>query len=142
MENVSTSEKYRKSLLQPPSVNYPLHVNTSILQSLPFPPSVKEELQAMKGEFSTGLIQKSLRRNVSGVRPEEDAGASVWRSTRDFSNPSPESWRSTSPTHLPLSLCNFQEVLFPDVPLWRGNDTQAFKKVHTLLCVPVGICIQ
>jgi len=48
----------KESLLQPPSVCHPLHVNTSILQSLPFPPSVKEELQAMKGEFSTGLIQR------------------------------------------------------------------------------------
>ena len=33
-------------------------MNTSILQSLPFPPSVKDELQAMGEEFSTGLIQR------------------------------------------------------------------------------------
>ena len=40
------------------SLYHPLHVNTSILQSLPFPPSVKEELQAMREEFSTGIIQR------------------------------------------------------------------------------------
>jgi len=40
------------------SLYHPLHVNTSILQSLPFPPSVKDELQAMGEEFSTGLIQR------------------------------------------------------------------------------------
>ena len=47
----------KESLLQQ-SLYHPLHVNTSILQSLPFPPSVKEELQAMKREYSNGLIQR------------------------------------------------------------------------------------
>ena len=40
------------------SLYHTLHVNTSTLQSLPFPPSVKEELQAMREEFSTGIIQR------------------------------------------------------------------------------------
>lgn len=37
---------------------HPLHLNTSLLQSLPFPLEVKEELQMMEGECSTGLIQR------------------------------------------------------------------------------------
>lgn len=50
--------KVQKELLQQQSLYRPLNVNTSILQSLPFPPSVKEELQAMKGGFSTGLMNR------------------------------------------------------------------------------------
>ena len=96
----------------------------------------------MKGEFSTGLIQRVSEETflVRDLKRTQEHQFGVLHEISQTQ--APESWRSTSPTHLPLSLCNFQEVLFPDVPLWRGNNTQAFQKVHTLLCVPVGICIQ
>ena len=91
----------------------------------------------MKGEFSTDLIQRVsegtfLVRDLKRTLEHQFGVPDKISQTQ-----APESWRSTSPT-----LCNFHDVLFPDVLLWRGNNTQAFGKVHTLLCVPVGICIQ
>ena len=102
--------KVQKELLQQQSLYRPLNVNTSTLQSLPFPPSVKEELQAMKGGFSTGLIQRVSEETflVRDLKRTQEHQSGVLHEISQTQAP-------TSPTHLPLSLCTFSKawVLFP-----------------------------
>ena len=135
VENVSTFEKYRRShhytaeSLPPPTRE---HINSP---KLAIPAKRKRWATGNGGRIQHWSHTESLRRNVSGARCEEDAGASVWRSTHEISKTqAAESWRPSSPTHLLLSLCNFQEILFPDVPLWRRNRLSK-RCIHFYVCL-------
>ena len=136
VENVSTSEKYRKSHCcnrRVSTIPYICkHINPA---KLAIPTKHKRGAIGNEEKIQYWSHTESLRRNVSGARPEEDAGASVWRSTRDFSNPSSRelaTYQPYPPSIVPMQLSGGS---LPWRPTLEGEQHPSFRKgAYTSMC--------